>query len=158
LLIKELKKSEKVGLKMSSLYTLALKSPNRIFIWYLGNLSNTRSISLQKLSFTSLCLGKSFWVYFLWSVVVKPMPNPKAGEPPRGYLQLFIHCIRSNSPQLGAASSLSKLRTRHAIMKRDPPNMDMKLYCCIFYIALSFCTFLEVLCYFSAVFTYKERK
>jgi hypothetical protein len=30
-----------VGLKMSSLPTLALKSHNRIFIWYLGNLSNT---------------------------------------------------------------------------------------------------------------------
>jgi hypothetical protein len=30
-----------VGLKMSSLPTLALKTPNRIFIWYLGNLSNT---------------------------------------------------------------------------------------------------------------------
>jgi hypothetical protein len=32
-----------VGLKMSSLPTLALKSPSRIFLWYLGNLSNTRS-------------------------------------------------------------------------------------------------------------------
>jgi hypothetical protein len=35
-----------VGLKMSSLPTFALKSPNRIFVWYLGNLSNTRSNSL----------------------------------------------------------------------------------------------------------------
>jgi hypothetical protein len=32
-----------VGLKMSSLPALALKSPNRIFIWYLGNLSNILS-------------------------------------------------------------------------------------------------------------------
>jgi hypothetical protein len=30
-----------IGLKMSSLLALALKSPNNIFIWYLGNLSNT---------------------------------------------------------------------------------------------------------------------
>jgi hypothetical protein len=30
-----------VGFKMSSLPTLALKSHNRIFIWYFGNLSNT---------------------------------------------------------------------------------------------------------------------
>jgi hypothetical protein len=29
------------GLKIFSLPTLALKSPNRIFVWYLGNLSNT---------------------------------------------------------------------------------------------------------------------
>jgi hypothetical protein len=30
---------------MSSFLTSALKSPNRIFMWYLGNLSNTRSSS-----------------------------------------------------------------------------------------------------------------
>jgi hypothetical protein len=41
-----------VGLKMSSLPTLAVKSPpNNIFICYLGNLSNSHSTSLQKLSF-----------------------------------------------------------------------------------------------------------
>jgi hypothetical protein len=34
-----------VGLKMSSLPTLALKPPNRIFIWYFGSLSNRRSYS-----------------------------------------------------------------------------------------------------------------
>jgi hypothetical protein len=34
-----------VGLKMSSLPTLALKSLDRFFMWYLGNLSNTRSNS-----------------------------------------------------------------------------------------------------------------
>jgi hypothetical protein len=34
-----------VSLKMSSLPTLALKSPNRIFKWYLGNVSNTHSNS-----------------------------------------------------------------------------------------------------------------
>jgi hypothetical protein len=32
-----------VGLKMSFLPTLVLKSPNRIFVWYLGNLSNSCS-------------------------------------------------------------------------------------------------------------------
>jgi hypothetical protein len=34
-----------IGLKMSFLPTLALKSPSKIFIWYLGNLSNTCSSS-----------------------------------------------------------------------------------------------------------------
>jgi hypothetical protein len=34
-----------VGLKMSSLPTLAFKSHNKIVIWYLGNLSNIRSNS-----------------------------------------------------------------------------------------------------------------
>jgi hypothetical protein len=32
-------------LKISSLPTFALKSPNKIFIWYLENLSNTGSNS-----------------------------------------------------------------------------------------------------------------
>jgi hypothetical protein len=32
-----------VGLKMSPLLTLVLKSPNKIFVWYLGNLSNIHS-------------------------------------------------------------------------------------------------------------------
>jgi hypothetical protein len=35
-----------VGLEMSSLPTLALNYSNRIFMWYLGNLSNTCSSSL----------------------------------------------------------------------------------------------------------------
>jgi hypothetical protein len=35
-----------VGLKMSSLPTWALKSLNKIFMWYLGNLSINQSINL----------------------------------------------------------------------------------------------------------------
>jgi hypothetical protein len=42
-----------IGLKMSYLLTLAFTSPNKIFMWYLGNLSNIRSNSSWKLSFTS---------------------------------------------------------------------------------------------------------
>jgi hypothetical protein len=34
-----------VNLKMSSLSTLALKSPSKIFVWFLGNLSNAHSNS-----------------------------------------------------------------------------------------------------------------
>jgi hypothetical protein len=36
---------------MSSVPTLALESPNKIFVRYLGNLSNTCSSSPQKLSY-----------------------------------------------------------------------------------------------------------
>jgi hypothetical protein len=39
-----------VGLKMSCLPTLVLKSPNRIFVWNLGNLSITRSFTSSVLS------------------------------------------------------------------------------------------------------------
>ena len=40
-----------VGLKIPPLLTLALKSPNRIFIWYWGKWSKTYSNSSNKLSF-----------------------------------------------------------------------------------------------------------
>jgi hypothetical protein len=46
-----------VGLKMSSLPTLALKYPIRIFMCYLENLSNTLSNSLMSLPFTSSVLS-----------------------------------------------------------------------------------------------------
>jgi hypothetical protein len=39
-----------------------LKSPNTIFVWYLGNLSHTRSNSSSKLSFTSSVLP-SVWAW-----------------------------------------------------------------------------------------------
>jgi hypothetical protein len=45
------------GLKMLSLPTLAMKSPNKMFTWYLGNLSNICSNSSQKQSFTSSILS-----------------------------------------------------------------------------------------------------
>jgi hypothetical protein len=40
-----------VSSKLSSLPTLALKSPNKIFVWYLGILSNTHSNSLTRCGF-----------------------------------------------------------------------------------------------------------
>jgi hypothetical protein len=46
-----------VGLKITSLPTLALRSRNKIFMWYLGNLSNTCSSSSWKLSFISSILS-----------------------------------------------------------------------------------------------------
>jgi len=46
--------SSGVSLKISSLLSITLKSPNRILIWYIGEWSNICSYSLQKLSFASL--------------------------------------------------------------------------------------------------------
>jgi hypothetical protein len=52
-----------VVLKMSSLPTLALKSPNKIVIWYFGNLSKTCSSSslpqYAKLAQFVFCFGSS---------------------------------------------------------------------------------------------------
>jgi hypothetical protein len=46
-----------VGLKISSLPTFALKSPNKIFMSHLWNWSNTRSNLPSNQSFTSLLLS-----------------------------------------------------------------------------------------------------
>jgi hypothetical protein len=58
-----------VGLKMSYLPTLALKFPNNIFIWYLGNLLNIRSSFSQNLSFTSSILSSVVaWTFrIIWN-------------------------------------------------------------------------------------------
>jgi hypothetical protein len=52
------------------------------------------------------------------------MPNPQAGGPPLvGCPRLLIQYIRSYPPYLEAVSSIRNLRTRHAAVTRDPPNM-----------------------------------
>jgi hypothetical protein len=55
------------------------------------------------------------------------MPNPQAGGPllvssPR--LVLVILYIHSYPGHLEAVSSIRNLRKRHAVVTRDPPNMD----------------------------------
>jgi hypothetical protein len=47
---------------------LALKSPNKIFIWYFRNISNTCSSS-QKLSFmSSILFSAGEWTFRKWYV------------------------------------------------------------------------------------------
>jgi hypothetical protein len=51
-------------------------------------------------------------------------PTPKLKDPPfLSCPRLFIHYIRSYSPHLEAVSSIRNLRTRHALVTWDPPNM-----------------------------------
>jgi hypothetical protein len=53
------------------------------------------------------------------------MSNLQAEGPPLiGSLRLLIQYIRSYPPYLEAVSSIRNLRTRHAVMTRDPPNME----------------------------------
>jgi hypothetical protein len=53
------------------------------------------------------------------------MPNPQAGGPPLvGCPRLLIQYIRSYPPYLDGVSSIRNLRTRHAVVTRDPPNME----------------------------------
>jgi hypothetical protein len=51
-------------------------------------------------------------------------PTPQAGGPPLvGCPRLLIRYIRSCPLKLEGVSSIRNLRTRHAVVTRDPPNM-----------------------------------
>jgi hypothetical protein len=53
-----------------------------------------------------------------------PRPTPQAGGPPHvGCPRLLIQYIRSYPPKLEGVSSLRNLRTRHAVVTRDPPDI-----------------------------------
>jgi hypothetical protein len=64
-------------------------------------------------------------IIFYGEELLAPRPNPKAGGPPIvGCPRLFIQYIRSYPPYLEPVSSIRNLRTRHAVVTRDPPNMS----------------------------------
>jgi hypothetical protein len=64
------------------------------------------------------------FLFFLRWGVVSPPHNPQAGGPPLvGCPWLLIQYIRSCPPCLEAFSSIRNLRTRHAVVTRDPLNM-----------------------------------
>jgi hypothetical protein len=61
---------------------------------------------------------------FLLRGVVSPTRNRQAGGPPLvGCPRFLIQYIRSYPTYLEAVSSIRNPRTRHAVVKRDPPNM-----------------------------------
>jgi hypothetical protein len=64
------------------------------------------------------------YISFLWLGVVSPTLNPQAGGPPLvGCPPLLIQYIRSYPPYLEDFSSIRNLRTRHAMVTKDPTNM-----------------------------------
>jgi hypothetical protein len=55
------------------------------------------------------------------------MPNPQAGGPLLvSCSRLLIQYIGSYPPYLEAISSIRNLRARHAVVTRDPPNMESR--------------------------------
>jgi hypothetical protein len=69
-------------------------------------------------------------LFLRWGVV-NPTPNPQAWGPPLvGCLWLLIRYTRIHSytPYLEAVSSIHNLRTRHAMVTRDPVNMNEELW------------------------------
>jgi hypothetical protein len=64
--------------------------------------------------------------YFYGGVVI-PRPSPQAGGPPLvGCPRLLIQYIRNYPPHLEVVSSIRNLRTRHAVVTRDPSNMEKR--------------------------------
>jgi hypothetical protein len=54
------------------------------------------------------------------------MPNPQAGGPLLGGCpRMLIQYIRSYPPYLEGVSSIRNLRTLHAMVTRDQPNMQL---------------------------------
>jgi hypothetical protein len=98
---------------------LTFHVPNRMSIFH----------SLGHLFKESVQVRGPFWhfvrnFFFLRWGVVRPTPNSQAGGPPLvGCLRLLIQYIRSYPPYLEAISSIRNLRTRHAVVTRDPLNM-----------------------------------
>jgi hypothetical protein len=65
-------------------------------------------------------------ILFLRLEAVSRTPNPQAGGPPVvGCPRLFIQYIRTYSPDLGDVTLIRNLRTRHAIVTRDPLKMEI---------------------------------
>jgi hypothetical protein len=86
-------------------------------------------LSFCRLSKESVQVRGLLWhfvtTFFLRRGVVSLTPNSQAGEPSLvGYPVLLIQCILSYPPYLEAVSSIRNLRTRHAVVTRDPPNME----------------------------------
>jgi hypothetical protein len=66
----------------------------------------------------------TFRIKFIFLLWVVPTPNPQAWGPPLvGSPRLLIQYIRNYLPYLEAVSSNRNLRTRHAVVTRDAPNM-----------------------------------
>jgi hypothetical protein len=81
-------------------------------------------LSKESVQFWGFMLGFVTSLFLRWGVV-SPTHNPLAGGSPIvGCPRLLIQYIRSYPPYLESVSSIRNLRTRHAVVTRDPPNME----------------------------------
>jgi hypothetical protein len=79
--------------------------------------------------------------------VVNPTPNLKSEGPPLvGCMLLLIHHIRRHPPHLEAVSSIRNLRTRHAVVRRDPSDMGIEIMEILFLVLPIFTIILLNIC------------
>jgi hypothetical protein len=63
-------------------------------------------------------------IIFYGEELLAPRPTPKLEDHPLSAVRdCLFQYIRSNPPYLEAVPSIRNLRTRHAVVTRDPPNM-----------------------------------
>jgi hypothetical protein len=89
--------------------------------------------SLRRLSTAAFQVGGLLWYsvtgFLLHWGAVSFTANHQVGGPYLfGCPRLLIQYIPSYSPYLEAVSSIRNLRTRHALVTRDPPNIDSYIY------------------------------
>jgi hypothetical protein len=97
-----------------------------LYILLTFQVSNLKSIFLRlgRLSKESVRVRGSLWIFvaslfFYGDELLAPRPTSLVGCP-----RLLIEYIRSYLPYLEAVSSTRNLRTRRAVVTRDPPNME----------------------------------
>jgi hypothetical protein len=100
---------------------LTFQVPNLISVFFsLGRLSK------EPVQARGFLLSFATNIFFLQWGVVSPTLNPHAGGPPLvSCPRLLIPYICNYLPKLEDVSSILKLRTRHALVTRDPPNMGI---------------------------------
>jgi hypothetical protein len=76
---------------------------------------------------------------FYGEELLAPRPTLQAGGPSIvGCRRLLIQYIRSYPPKLEGVSSIRNLRTRHVLVTKDPPNMDITATGCLNTILIAF--------------------
>jgi hypothetical protein len=65
---------------------------------------------------------------FVCDELLVPRPTLARGPPLDGFPRLLIHYIRGYSSYPEAVCTIRKLRTRHAVVTRDPLKMEIYTY------------------------------
>jgi hypothetical protein len=110
--------------EMFHFVTASFDIPNLMSIFLRLGLSSKESVQVRG------CLWSFVTSSFLTVRSCYPTANSQAGGPPLvDCPRLLIHYIRSCPPYLEAVSSIRNLRTRHAVVTRDPSNPSRKMRC-----------------------------
>jgi hypothetical protein len=114
-------------------------NPIHIIPSYLSKIILCTKSHIHFLSLTSLIQGirpgprllENFRnkLIFYGEELLAPRPTPMLEDHPLSAARDCLLYIRSYSPYPEGVSSIHNLRTRHAVVTRDPPNMELYMHC-----------------------------